>query len=151
MGMDKNIRDILKGDGLNLWNYIHDSDEIDSLNEKYANFHDSFVEKMEFYSGMSLTLDGSVSYTSMSILTGEEGLESDIYENASLLLLLSSLETPCKIILKFQGIVDFNYHFSHRTDNLLNEPILDFKGYRFHFKTNVFKVSSKIMAYKMII
>lgn len=69
-----------------MWSYINNSDEVGYLNEKYGNFHDSFVEKMEFYSGMILNLDGSLSYASISMLTGEEGMESDIYENASLLL-----------------------------------------------------------------
>jgi hypothetical protein len=85
------------------------------------------------------------------MLTGEEGMESDIYENASLLLLLNSLETSSKVVLKFQGVLDFNYNFSFRSDNLLDEPALDFKGYRFHFKTNLFNVSSKNMAYKIIL
>lgn len=105
-----------------MWSYINNSDEVGYLNEKYGNFHDSFVEKMEFYSGMILNLDGSLSYASISMLTGEEGMESDIYENASLLLLLNSLETSSKIVLKFQGVLDFNYNFSFRSDNLLDEP-----------------------------
>jgi hypothetical protein len=134
-----------------LWSYINNSDEVGYLNEKYGNFHDSFVEKMEFYSDMILSLDGSLSYASVSMLTSEEGMESDMYENASLLLLLSSLETSSKVVLKFQGVIDFNYNFSFRSDNLLDEPTLDFKGYRFHFKTNLFNVSSKNMAYKIIL
>ncbi|MUN75729.1 hypothetical protein, partial [Enterococcus casseliflavus] len=121
-----------------MWSYINNSDELGYLNEKYGNFHDSFVEKMEFYSDMILSLDGSLSYASVSMLTSEEGMESDMYENASLLWLLSSLETSSKVVPKFQGVIDFNYNFSFRSDNLLDEPTLDFKGYRFHFKTNLF-------------
>ena len=131
-----------------MWIRITKSEELELVSENYVAFSDSFIEKLEFISGMTLTPDGDISYTSKN--TFDESVKFEPFENTEITLTIRSQLIPEGIVLRFKDILKFNYDFSSGYDNILNENIIEFRGHRFHFKTDCFSVTSKILEYKII-
>lgn len=123
-----------------MWINITDTKDINLIVEDYDNFHDAIIEKVKFVSGMKVDDSGSIVFGS--------GIDDFFFKDSKLIMIISSQSNNSKIIFKFEELLDFKYHFSSKLDNILYDATLDYRGYRFHFKTDLFDITAKKLLYK---
>lgn len=116
-----------------MFKQITNSEELEITSDQFIGFSDSFVDRFEFISGMSLTTDNSISVAN---------------ENSEIIITLRLQLVSKVILLWFKDIIVFNYEFGNY-DNILNDNELIFRGARFHFKTDYFLIKSKNLDYKI--
>lgn len=134
-----------------MWINITTKEEINSILRSYGHFHDSFVEKLTFESGMSLGSDGSIIYTSTALSESEETMSDKmLFECSKVYMVVGSQINTEKIVFMFEKLIDFKYSFSTRYDNILDDVLLDFKGYRFHFRSTSVSIAAQSLSYYVV-
>lgn len=134
-----------------MWININDNSELNLITDMFANFSDSFIEKIEFITDTSLMdTESTKLVTDKTSFIHNINNNYEIYENSEVNLTVYSQVNFNTIILKFKNVVEFKYYFSSNYDNILNDNTIEFKGYRFHFKNEDFSITSKFLEYKII-
>ncbi len=123
-----------------MWTDITDIKDMELIMEDYDKFHDAIIEKVKFVSGMNVNAEGSIVFGN--------GTDDFFFKDSKLIMIISSQSNNSKIIFKFEELLEFKYHFSSKLDNILYDATFDYRGYRFHFKTDLFDITAKKFLYK---
>ncbi|MFY1068751.1 hypothetical protein [Enterococcus sp. AD013-P3] len=134
-----------------MWINITNEEEINSILKSYGDFHDSFVEKLVFESGMTLGTDRSVIYTDNGSSESGQIVDNDMFfESSKVCMIVGSQINTDKIVFKFGKLIDYKHSFSTSYDNIMDDVDLEFKGYRFHFRSTWLSITAKSLSYQVV-